>query len=136
MFKLMTEAEVVDLVNCSRNWVKYLRLSRRLPFVPGRPPLILERHVLEAIEKGDLVRRSAEERGKPQRHEPTITPRFERERCGSPASALALSGRRRSRIRRVKGVVMPNRTSPPSSAPLGAPLLAQSPQPVLHRSSH
>ncbi|MBI2240258.1 MAG: helix-turn-helix domain-containing protein [Magnetospirillum gryphiswaldense] len=48
---LLTEAEVAKKLRCSRSKVKRLRLSGRLPYVPGRPVLVDEADLTDYLEK-------------------------------------------------------------------------------------
>lgn len=48
--KLMMEAEVAAVLRCSREKVKRLRFSGKLPYIPGRPVLIDETDLLAYIE--------------------------------------------------------------------------------------
>lgn len=46
----MTEAEAAELMRCSREKIKRLRLSGKLPYLPGRPVLIDEADLVAMIE--------------------------------------------------------------------------------------
>lgn len=48
--KLLTETEAAELMRCSREKIKRLRLSGQLPYLPGRPVLIDEADLLAMIE--------------------------------------------------------------------------------------
>ncbi|MBX9847489.1 MAG: helix-turn-helix domain-containing protein [Xanthobacteraceae bacterium] len=50
-FKLLTESEVAELLRCKPPKVKRLRLSGKLPYIPGRPNFILESDVLDYIQR-------------------------------------------------------------------------------------
>lgn len=43
--RLMTEDEAAERIGCSRRTVRSLRLDGKLPYVAGRPPLLLEADV-------------------------------------------------------------------------------------------
>jgi hypothetical protein len=47
---LLTEREVAERLRCAKTKVKRLRLSGRLVYIPGRPPLIDERDLKEYID--------------------------------------------------------------------------------------
>ncbi|MCH4543183.1 helix-turn-helix domain-containing protein [Ochrobactrum sp. A-1] len=47
----MTEAEVAARMRCSRSKIKALRLSGKLPYLPGRPVLIDEKDLNEYLER-------------------------------------------------------------------------------------
>ncbi|MBY5831907.1 helix-turn-helix domain-containing protein [Rhizobium leguminosarum] len=48
--KLITEQEAASILRCSTEKVKRLRLSGRLPYIPGRPVKIDEADLLAFIE--------------------------------------------------------------------------------------
>lgn len=48
--KLLTESEAAALCRRSRSWLKAKRLSGQLPYIPGRPPMILESDLEPFIE--------------------------------------------------------------------------------------
>lgn len=47
--KLLTQSEVAAVLRCSVVKVKYLRLSGRLAYLPGRPVLVSETDLAEFI---------------------------------------------------------------------------------------
>lgn len=47
--KLLLESEAAEILRCSREKVKRLRLSGRLAYLPGRPVLIDEKDLIEFI---------------------------------------------------------------------------------------
>lgn len=49
--KLLTEPEVAEILRCSANSVKRLRLQGKLTYIPGRPILIDEADVAEFLER-------------------------------------------------------------------------------------
>lgn len=57
--KLLTEAEAAELMRCSREKIKRLRLSGTLPYLPGRPVLIDEADLIAMIDamKGRSVQK-------------------------------------------------------------------------------
>lgn len=48
--KLLTESEAAALCRRSRSWLKAKRLTGQLPYIPGRPPMILESDLEPFIE--------------------------------------------------------------------------------------
>lgn len=48
--KLLTESEAADLLRCSREKIKRLRLSGQIRYIPGRPILIDEEDLKAFIE--------------------------------------------------------------------------------------
>ncbi|WP_018240557.1 helix-turn-helix domain-containing protein [Ensifer sp. BR816] len=60
--KLLTEAEAAQLMRCSREKIKCLRLSGNLPYVPGRPVLIDEADLLAMVEaaKAETMQKSSQ----------------------------------------------------------------------------
>lgn len=48
--KILTEPEVAEMLRCSPQAVKRLRLSGKLPYIPGRPVRIDEQDVLAYLE--------------------------------------------------------------------------------------
>lgn len=57
---LLTEAEVAQILGCSRSKVKNLRLGRRITYIPGRPVLI-DRADLDSFIELDRAERAAKE---------------------------------------------------------------------------
>lgn len=58
-FKLLTDAEVAVILRMTPRGVGRLRLIGRIPFVPGRPPTILETDLLAYIEAAKLKKRDS-----------------------------------------------------------------------------
>ena len=56
--KLLLESEVAAALRCSTDKVKRLRLSGKLPYVPGRPVMIREADVDAYLER-TLCRRQS-----------------------------------------------------------------------------
>ena len=68
--KLLTETEVVERLRCSQSKVKRLRLSGRLPYIPGRPLLIDEADLegFIAAEKERMAKKHAKPLSIHERH--------------------------------------------------------------------
>ncbi|KAA2235676.1 helix-turn-helix domain-containing protein [Salinarimonas soli] len=60
---LLTEPEVAERLRCSTSKVKRLRLEGKLPYIPGRPLMIVEADLEAYIE---AARRTAEAKDAPK----------------------------------------------------------------------
>ena len=84
----MIESEVAEVLRCKRSYVKRLRLSRLLSYIPGRPVLIdpadLEAYISGVKVKGKYVKWSEQEEASP------VSPE-ERKRRGDARYNAALS---------------------------------------------
>lgn len=68
MFLLQTEAS--EFLGCSEQKVKRLRLSGRLPYIPGRPVLLDEVDLVAFLEEERLSRERREEAKRPRARPP------------------------------------------------------------------
>lgn len=64
MFLLQTEA--AEILCCSLQQVKRLRLSGRLPYIPGRPVLLDKADLVAFLEEERLARERKEEAKRPR----------------------------------------------------------------------
>lgn len=60
--RLLTEPEVAEILRCSCQKVKRLRLSGDLPYIPGRPNLILEEDLADYISRARTTSMEVSER--------------------------------------------------------------------------
>lgn len=60
--KLLTEAEVADLLRCSREKIKRLRLSGQIRYISGRPVLIDEEDLKAFVEAQKIASAETPER--------------------------------------------------------------------------
>lgn len=80
MRKLLTEMEVAETLRCSPSKVKRLRLSGKLAYIPGRPPLVREEDLNEYLES--MLRQARPvEAGAPLKNFLLETEAAERLRC-------------------------------------------------------
>ena len=68
--KLLLDQEVAEILRCSADKVKRLRLSGELPYIPGRPVKIDEADLLKFIEAS---KRRGEAKAKGSAEKPKIT---------------------------------------------------------------
>ncbi|WP_160292313.1 helix-turn-helix domain-containing protein [Brucella anthropi] len=48
--RYLKDAEVAEILRCTESGVKHLRLTGKLPYLPGRPPLIDRRDLRQWID--------------------------------------------------------------------------------------
>ena len=81
--KMLLQSEAAEFLSCSEQKVKRLRLSGRLPYIPGRPVLIDEADVVAFLEE---ERHAQEQREKARR--PKQTPPMKAEKWARIAILL------------------------------------------------
>lgn len=64
--KLLLEAEVAEILGCSRQKVKRLRLNGRLTYIPGRPVLIDEADLSAFMEEERIAKERRDEARRPK----------------------------------------------------------------------
>ncbi len=92
MTTLLTDAEVAERLRCTAAKVKRLRLSGKLTYLPGRPPLIDEVDLESYLA---TAKRRAREEPPP----PAAAPEIDVEAIRARARRKALRRRMRSRLR-------------------------------------
>jgi excisionase family DNA binding protein len=68
--KLLLQSEAAEFLGCSEQKVKRLRLSGRLPYIPGRPVLLDEADLVAFLEEERLSRERREEARRPKPRPP------------------------------------------------------------------
>lgn len=81
--RLLTDVEVGQLLRCSKAKVQRLRRAGAMPYLPGRPVLIMEKDVLEYIEgvKTKAALRAGPVPGSPEDREQRIRAAQDRARA-------------------------------------------------------
>jgi len=73
--KLITDQEAAEIFRCSTDKIKRLRLSGKLPYIPGRPVKINEADLLTFIEASIKRSVSPEPATAPKQDDPTASAR-------------------------------------------------------------
>ncbi len=68
--KLLLQSEAAEFLGCSEQKVKRLRLSGRLPYIPGRPVLLDEEDLVAFLEEERHAQEQREEARRPKPRPP------------------------------------------------------------------
>ena len=68
--KLLLQSEAAEFLGCSLQQVKRLRLSGRLPYIPGRPVLLDKADLVAFLHEERLSRERKEEARRPKARPP------------------------------------------------------------------